>query len=145
MPMNLRLRKITAWPLCLAFLFGAMLSANGEVLCLGDNGHFELETYCPPCCNESEDSCEAEIPDDQHSEHNDCSNCLDIELGDLFWYKINSIGDSEYILGFSYYKFPISYNSVVLVKDISSYYNRFLQLDGVGPPSISAVSTVLRC
>ena len=143
--MKLKIQKIVTWPLCIIFLIGAAFSASGEVLCIGDNGHFEFETYCLPCCGESEEFCETDMSDDQHNEHNDCSNCSDVELDNLFWSKLSPNVNTLYIVEISSSKIINSDNSFKLLKNNSSHITAYGPTHGQGPPPLFMASTVLLC
>ena len=69
---------------------------NADVLCIGEDGHIEIETNCLPCCNNIETSCEINVEEDLHDEHVGCNNCSDLILGSSFWSKrySNLIGNS---------------------------------------------------
>ena len=84
--------KLKKQPLitCLITLFlfmGITSSGYSDIICIGDDGHVEFETICLPCCNEIEKSCETEVATDHHQEHDNCSNCSDIEFDSPFLAK----------------------------------------------------------
>ncbi len=84
--MNKTLRTFLPLPLCLAFLAALCFGAPGSVLCIGDCGHMELETIClPPCCGS--DVCEAKADHECDDDHDECSNCSDLDIDGPFWSK----------------------------------------------------------
>jgi hypothetical protein len=80
-----RNRKIIVWPLGLLFFIGLAVSGQGQILCIGGDGHIEFELYCLPCCGEVEETCQIEPPDDLHNKHSECSGCSDLELDRTLW------------------------------------------------------------
>lgn len=72
---------ILTWAICL--LFVAAGASAGGVLCIGGNGHAEVETACEPCCDEGSDECVVESPGSHHEEHEDCTDCADVPMNEL--------------------------------------------------------------
>ena len=71
----------------MVFMTGVSFSGYFDVLCIGDDGHLELETHCMSNCSDTEKNCENILPDDNNEEHSECSNCSDIELDQIHWSK----------------------------------------------------------
>lgn len=137
--------KIIALALCPLFIMGLFVAGNGKVLCIGDDGHIELETSCLPCCGDETDICVSEPSDDMHEEHNDCSNCSDIEIDSPLWSKrlkhisltiANDIRP-EIAVGINVY--PTSVN------DNPSQLMEFHISSGKNKPSHLFLTAVLRC
>ena len=95
--MNLKLQKILVWPICLIFLIGIVLAGNYNVLCIDDKGYGKFETFCIPCCDETEKNCESVHAKESHDESDACSNCSDIEIDGQFWVKrIQTTGSDQF-------------------------------------------------
>jgi hypothetical protein len=80
MIMNKWSKKYLAWPMCLLFIVGLAVGSNGSILCIGDNGHTNIESICQPCCGEAEDSCDLAESNSNHDHHDECDNCTDRPL-----------------------------------------------------------------
>jgi hypothetical protein len=137
--------KIVAWPICIFFMLGLVFAGSGQVLCIGDNGHIEIETYCLPSCGEAEKSCEIDLPEEPHNEHSECSNCSDIELNDPLW-SSRIQNDNLY----DYVNFPPAHFTDGHLGLISAYKNnsqvtKFHLAFGQSPPTYFITITVLHC
>ena len=92
------------WALCLLFVAASAGASTGGVLCIGADGHTEIETACIPCCDDSEGACAADPSDNRHEEHEDCSDCADVPLNEFTRSHVPSVrvdGDvdlSQYVL-----------------------------------------------
>jgi len=78
--MKLQNLKISACLVCLLFIAGLSSSSFGDVLCISDNGHVEIESVCTPCCLENANSCFLSKADTAHDHHEGCDNCSDLSL-----------------------------------------------------------------
>ncbi len=85
--MKLIVHKIFVWPLSILLIVGFSQIGSGDVLCIGEDGHVEIETECLPSCNEAADICELSEQSQQHDEHDDCNNCSDLSLDEPMWSK----------------------------------------------------------
>lgn len=70
-------RKILTWVVCLLFMTGITLSSSAGIICLGDDGHAQVESLCRPACNDSDLACPQEETD---HDHDDCTDCVDLPL-----------------------------------------------------------------
>ena len=84
-------KQHVTWTLCLLFVAVSVSGSSGGVLCIGADGHTEVETACLPCCDEDLKTCDTEPSDRHHEEHEDCSNCADVPLSDFTWSRGRSI------------------------------------------------------
>ena len=87
MLMKKLVHRIFVWPLSILLLIGFFQIGSGDVLCVGEDGHIEIETECLPCCNEAEAVCGLSEQGDIHDEHDDCNNCSDLPLDSPLWSK----------------------------------------------------------
>ena len=55
--MNIKICKIITYPLSLLLLVGFIFIGNGEVLCVAEDGHIEIEAECLPCCSGEDNDC----------------------------------------------------------------------------------------
>jgi len=136
---------MTTWLICLIFLIGAAFGGTGYVLCIGDDGHVEFETYCPPGCSEAAEIRESDKSNDLEHEHSDCSNCSDVEIDNPSWSQRAQKTDS-YRLSQS----PPAHSNNTDFSQISeeiynSPINKFYRIYGQSPPSDLIAKTVLRC
>ena len=69
--------KLLTWPLCLLFIAGIALGKRGGALCVGDNGHFKVESVCQSCCGNPDEACFLVEANPAHDHHDDCANCTD--------------------------------------------------------------------
>ena len=76
-------KSILTWAFCLLFVAAGAGASTGGVLCIGADGHTEIETACIPCCDDNADACAAEPFDNRHEEHEDCSDCADVPLNEF--------------------------------------------------------------
>ena len=72
--MMMRIKRMLIWPICLIFLLSLTLSGSGQVLCVGEDGQIKIETYCLPCCDDVEEACGLDLPEDLHDDHNGCAD-----------------------------------------------------------------------
>ena len=142
--MNLQFKKIIAWSLCLVFLTGITFAGNGNVLCIGNDGHIKVETICLPCCGE-EEVCKFEVTEDIHDEHNDCNNCYDLELTGSQWLKRSRSTDFDYVLKTSL--IPIIESITPTSSTVSVDFNiiKYHSIFGQSPPSLSLATIIIRC
>ena len=143
--MKLRINKIILWPLCLFLFIGLALVGNSDVLCIGDDGRFEFETICLPCCDEAVEMFESEALADHHDGHEGCINCSDLTPDGPMWskrFKKNSLIQSVKLLAT-----PAVHNATILASTdkSKSQVDEFLLTFGQSPPSASIAITVLRC
>jgi hypothetical protein len=143
--MKLQNQKIVAWPVCLIFLFGLFFVGNGAVLCIGDDGHIEFETFCIPGCDETKEVSETELSVDLKVEHIDCSNCTDIDLDSPLWSRRDQNHISEYSADATLILMPdadlVSFSTQAdshKIRTIKLAYNQ-------NPASYSIISTILLC
>ena len=133
-------RKSMLWPLCLVFLAGLCFGGPRYILCVGDHGHTEFETICLPSCSEATDGCGAQTTDDCRDEHDDCSNCSDLELDGPLWSK-RPTRVAKPDLGTA---MPVTALSLFMADFDSALSMSHLSHDH-GPPLGSKAPTVLRC
>jgi len=76
-------RATLTWAFCLLFVAASAGASTGGVLCIGADGHTEIETACIPCCDDNTGACAAEPSDSRHEEHEDCSDCADVPLNEF--------------------------------------------------------------
>ena len=118
---------------------------NADVLCIGEDGHIEIETNCLPCCNEIETSCEINVEEDLHDEHEDCNNCSDLSLSSSFLTKRFSK-----LVNFENHTFSIalsnSFNKILSTNDrtYSQFNNNSIPFRLI-PINSFISSTILRC
>ena len=133
------------WPICLIFLLSLILFGNGQVLCVGEDGHIEIETYCLPCCGEAEDTCELDLPEDLHDEHNGCSDCSDFEINSPIWSsRVNHIEAGNFDHSKTLCSMDSNYGGDSTQINISKT-DFLIYFSGQGPPSDIGITTVLRC
>lgn len=131
-------RAILTWALCLLFVAASAGASTGGVLCIGADGHTEIETACIPCCDDREGACAAEPSDNRHEEHEDCSECADVPLNEFTRSHVPSVRiDYDAIISqFVLHAVPsarmvcISYHSAPLTM-------RFMPLAHPAPPLLS--------
>jgi hypothetical protein len=148
--MNLYIKKITSWFIGCIFLVGLTFVWNGNVLCIGEDGHIEIETNCIPCCSDTDKACKEELcitdeSENHHEEHNDCNNCFDLELDGTTWLKRFQITNFNY--NFKLTSLSIIDSASYYVKTYLDYSNIYKNksLFGQNPPNVSITTTVVRC
>ncbi|NIR67859.1 MAG: hypothetical protein GWO10_29790 [candidate division Zixibacteria bacterium] len=141
----MRNQKIVIWPVCLIFLFGLFFVGNGAVLCIGDDGHIEFETFCIPGCDEANEISEIDFFIGLQSEHIDCSNCTDIDLDSPLWSRRDQNHISENSADAAAMLMPdadlVSFSTQAdshKIRTIKLAYNQ-------NPSSYSIISTILLC
>jgi len=140
--MIMKYRKNLTWLVCLLFLAGVTLSSSAGILCLGEDGHAQVESFCQPDCNDSDLACpvEGEETDD---DHDDCTNCVDVPLiQDLLSHRyLNPVRSDEGVFIYS----AAALESLVTDSSAHSSLIRIASEAGsdTGPDLLSA--TVLRC
>lgn len=143
--MKPRIRKIVIWPLCFLFLAGFIATGDSKILCIGDDGHLEIETICLPCCGDEDKDCETEKSNDKHEEHGDCSNCSDVELDNSLWLKrVHNINLNHSMNHESNVIANIDYN-FTLICNSNSQIIKFHLAYSQSPPSYSVETVILRC
>ena len=87
--MSRKFRRTNSWQMCLLILtlVGLTYSSFGDVLCIGEDGHIEIESTCQPCCGEPNDFCSTLESDAKHNHHDECDNCSDLSLDGQFWQR----------------------------------------------------------
>ncbi len=80
--MKIRFRTNICWLIITAFLLVNFSTSFGDIICIGENGHIEIEYANMPCCDDQNSSClQTDDSSLQTSNHTDCcENCLDIPL-----------------------------------------------------------------
>ena len=143
--MNLRIKKITASTIWLAFLIGVMFPGYSNVLCVGADGLIKLETICLPGCTETEDFCEYNASEDLPNEHSDCTDCFDVELDNPVWSTRSNKPEFSQLI-------KLDFTASIDISDgltpLGQYNLRFIkypQLYNQNPPSLSLTTTILRC
>lgn len=82
--------KIVTWLTFTLFTPLAVLSFNGQVLCVGDDNHMQVESTIDTCCNFGvSDSGDAELRG-EFSEHSDCGDCSDLHLDQVRSMRVRS-------------------------------------------------------
>ncbi len=150
--MKLRLKKIIVITFCLLFLNGVIFSGYADIICIGEDGHFELETICLTSCTETETQSEQNgslnISDSQHTQHekhNDCSNCSDVEVDNHLWSKRTSRVDFNKLLKSSYAPLVNSLSALTKPVHKNILSSDFDHLYSLSPPILYTKPTVLRC
>ncbi len=90
--MKLILYNIFVYSFSLFLLASFSISGYTDVICLGDNGHIELETICIPSCADSDQPSYIETPTNHHEDHAACS---DVEIDTHLWSKRTQKSDSK--------------------------------------------------
>ena len=88
--MNTMVMKIATWTICLLFIVGLTPNGIGDVLCIGDNGHIQLEFVSQQCCEEIGESSLLIAFSTERDHHDTCGNCLDLPLDGPAWHGQNS-------------------------------------------------------
>ena len=97
--MKLMTHKIIAWSLCLLLLIGVTASGYSDILCISEDGVHEFETVCLPCCTDDAENCNFESSGDRQDEHNNCSDCSDVEIDNPLWSKrIQKISSKQLLI-----------------------------------------------
>lgn len=139
------IHKSIVCPLTIIILIGFFQIGEANVLCIGEDGHIEIESNCLPCCNDIETTCETDTQADNHEEHDDCYNCSDLSLGNPFWSKrfsnFTTINISTKTVISLMVKTDTSYDLTIELSRLhNSIYNYKIS------PSLSSISsTVLIC
>jgi len=143
--MNFKIRKTNTWTLCLFLILVFTFSGNGQVLCIGEDGHIELETFCLPCCSDPVKICDPEMLDEAHGEHSECSSCSDIELSDFLWSGRNSHDDFNRLSSTIAKVFVVNIHSLNSLNHNISRVNQNYLSFSLSPPLPSIETAVLRC
>ena len=88
--MNRKISRFTSWQTCFLLLAGLTFGSFGEVLCIGDDGHVEIESACQPCCGKTGESCQVSLSTSSHEHHDSCDNCSDYSLDGPTWHRKQS-------------------------------------------------------
>ncbi len=137
--------KIIALPLCFFLFSGFLIVGNSGILCVGADGHVELETECLPCCSVFEDDCETTISQDIHNEHDACHSCSDLALDGPLWSNRPS---KARLVQSATISSQVSGNATCLfvyVNHENSYWDQSHLTFALHPPSLSITTTMLRC
>lgn len=76
-------QKLTVWLLIAIFGFSGAISSGNRVLCVGEDGHSQIEQAVESCCfpnvtlNQDKDS------KNDNPEDSECGDCNDIEVSDM--------------------------------------------------------------
>ena len=143
--MNTWIQRIIVWPLCLFLFTGFIFPANSNVLCIGDDGHIEFETFCHPSCDEAEVTRDVDTPCGPPNGRSDDSNCSHVELTTALW-----LGRAQNVSSYHLTSWPsvftIDGHSDLIYADSSNSRAAESHLaHGQGPPSLSIATTILRC
>ena len=76
---HLRVR-CAAWILAVALVFGGIADAGPAVLCIGDDGHTDVEYSLSGCCVPVADAGEQRVLLSANSGGPDCADCVDLGL-----------------------------------------------------------------
>ncbi len=112
---------------------------------MGEDGHFEVETICLPCCDNEENVCQTDVSEDGYEEHSDCSNSSHVELDYSLWSgRVQNLnfGHSTYL------DLNIIANtdfSFTFIRNGGSQITKSHLAFGQSPPSYSIETAVLRC
>ncbi len=92
MKTNLRrsLIKYASTALCLLVLFA---NSNVIILCIGQDGHVEIETTASDCCADNHSKETAQVIENlgQSFKNNDCGSCVDIPISCGLFGKLKKI------------------------------------------------------
>ena len=105
--------KITTWSVALFFIAGIGISSLGDVLCISDNGHIKVESFCNPCCEETTINCQLLAVDIAHEHHDDCSDCDDFSLESPKLLKRDSYQTLNFSIALSHIKFIDSNQNIL--------------------------------
>ena len=142
--MNLWIKKIIVWSLCLSLLIGVTFSGYSDVLCIGSDGQLELETLCLPC-TDTEDTCEYNISDAQHEEHSNCIDCLDIKLTNSLWTKRSQKTDFGKSIKLTLASAAFATCSLTMIEQNNSCLTKYSKLYIDNPCSSFLTTTVILC
>ena len=76
---HLRARS-AAWILAVALVFGCIAEAGPAVLCIGDDGHTDVEYSLAGCCIPVTDAREQKVLQPANSGGPECDDCVDLGL-----------------------------------------------------------------
>ncbi|MDF1543844.1 MAG: hypothetical protein P1R58_01935 [bacterium] len=137
--MRLRLKHALAVGVCLLLFVGLNFGSFGGVLCVGGDGHLQVEPVCEPGCNEDDYACLPEVCDSESEDHQDCKSCSDLPLEGPVWHwqKKKSLTQQE--------NSTTHDCTVALILDNQSInYPSYKQFHGSPPPeeiSVHLIST----
>ena len=115
------------------------------VICVGDDGHYEIETICLPSCDNNEIACETDVSNNRHAEHNECSNCSDFEI-DYLLSSTRFQDLSSYLLSnLDLNVLAIAGINIAVKEYVNTQLSDFYLVYGQSPPSHSIETTILRC
>ena len=142
--MKLQIHKIIGWPLCLILFVGFILVGNGNVICIGEDGHIEFETECLPCCTDADDVCKLDVSNDFHDEHDDCTNCSDLTPDEPLWIKRFQRADFGKFFNLTFTSTTESSYNLTTLGQNNSHLTEFYQLYNQSL-LFPILATVLRC
>ena len=145
MIMKMIIRKIIVCPLNILLLIGFLQAGNGDVLCIGADGHVEIKTECLPCCNVSVDDCILDKLNNLHDEHVDGNNCSDLALDGPLWpRRFTEIIQIQSVKSLTA---PTFHNAIILAHThrSSSQIDKFLLTFSQDSPPAFMAFTILRC
>lgn len=142
--MKKKFNKIITLSISFLFTTGITLGSLGNVICIGDDGHFKIESNCQPCCDETSDNCLLESSKNQHDHHDECKGCSDLSLYNPTFHRSNSkISDNS-----STSKLLCSNNLIENINQFSTDFRLFSNYMYRSFPSQSSLelsSTVVIC
>lgn len=145
------MRISTCWFLIIAFLAAGFTSTMGDVICVGEDGHVEIEYANSPCCDQPVTSLmtSSESPLLQESGHMDgCIGCSDIPLTALSHINRPIIAKLQ-VLFESQFKFsPNPINGGTIIENPSGSPERYIyySIEQSPPGSLFLiVSPILIC
>ncbi len=70
---------VLGWTLRALFIYGAVISNSGSVLCIAESGQVKIEQVCQPWCSDPDVECSEQIAAEVRG-HEGCSDCTDMPL-----------------------------------------------------------------
>jgi hypothetical protein len=142
--MYLSNRKYLTLVVSLLFMAGMTLSSSGSILCLGADGHVEVESIGhAPCCDDGGLACAVEPFEAEQDHHDDCGDCTDLPL-------IRDLTIKRHLSTASYDESNVTFLSVLPIippinRSIQTVNSRPWELAPASsiPPDLG--TTVLRC
>lgn len=143
--MNSRIRKTATWLFCLLLLVGVTYSCCFDIFCTGSDGYSEAETLRFPCCTAIEGFSDLNTSDSQHNDQSDCSDCLDAEFGNMQRVQRFQRDDFGNLIKCTLASTIDAISYLTTIGQNNLRLTKFHQLYNQSPPSLSLITTILRC
>ena len=82
-------------PICMLLIVSISFSGYGGVLCIGGDGHVNLESHCQPWSCDGHEPCSVVGSDDMHDHHDHCVNRSHVPLDGSDWLAASSIAGKK--------------------------------------------------